>query len=280
MDPSIEQIDPKRKADFLSNYKRIEDFFVLKSRHLEKYKNLSIEEILNDAPKHYSWIRVVEQVNCFIFNDKNWLITFVKKNNIQFDLDAYRLWKSGKNYYKETYDATKSPTKWIVSIQDTLFEIVKSLQILLMMELHINEEDYKQFLRRNPVIEYEVRANYKIKSPPSENINEFFKLLDKLLELSMKYDFNTSLLCDTFVCMQAYREIDNSKIFDLLVKKEFYIKYHAKYLKMTQDKRNLIPHENDLLLAADEFCVLYTDLQVAYTQYKSRLIEKYNKVKK
>ncbi len=272
--------DLKKKEKFLSDFHRIERYFQAKIDLLEIYKNLTLEEILRDAPRHYPWIRVLEQFNSFIFNKKNWLEDFVRANKINFDMASYKRWKSGLTYYKETYDNTKAPSKWIQVIQDYLLEILKSLQILLLYELHINEDEFKLFLRKNPTIDYELKANYKIKSLPSEDIDKIFRILDKLLDMNVKYEFNTSLVCDTFVCMQAYREVENSGVFELLAKKEQYIKFRTKYLKTTREQRDLIQHENDLYIAAEEFSKNCIELKTTFNEYRSRLIDKYNKSKK
>ena len=269
-----------KKEELKKNYKKIERYFLLKQKAFENYKHIPVEEIINNSPKYYAFIRLIEQLNSFINKDPNWLKEFVAKNKVKFDWNSYSKWKSGQDFYKITYNDTYSPSKWINLVQDKLIEIIKSLQILLYMEFYIEENVFKRFLKMNVEVDYKMKANYIKKSLPSEDIEILFNVVDYLLKLNVENDFTKNLVIDTTVCFKAYRFIDESGIFDLLKRKEFYVKYHLEFLnKMPTKERIIIPCEHDIVSVATNFLEGLKDLFFTYKEYKDRLIEKYNKIK-
>ena len=81
--------------------------------------------------------------------------------------------------------------------------------------------------------------------------------------------------------MQVYRYIDKSKIFELIKQKEFYTKYRLDFLKKTRfTSRVKLPYEEDIINVAEKFLEKVMDLRFTYKEFKSRLIEKYNKVRR
>ena len=272
---------PEEKKEKLSKkFKEIEAYFYKKNEYFEKYKLIPIEEIINNSPKYYGFLRVIEQINIFLSKDKNWLKKFILKNNVEFDWLKYERWKSGKDLPNLTYDDTLCPSKWVHVIQDKFIEILESLQILLYMEYYINEENFKKFLRQNPGIDYKYKANYMKNSMPSENLDKIYEIIDYLLDVNIENSFITKSVIDTTLCMKVYRFIDNSKIFDIIRSKEFYVRFHLEYLRRTpQNTRMAIPLENEIQKIADEFIETIKDLLYAYKEYKGRLIYKYEKIK-
>lgn len=265
--------DQPRSLDYY--FDLIEDYFKKKEEFIRTYKHVSLEEILKDAPKYYSLIRIIETINSFISKDKNWLQHFIEKNNIKFDWRQYERWKASITYNETKYDETLSPSKWIHVLQDFFIELLKDIQILLVMEFYIDEESYKKFIRKDSYLYFKIIANYKIASRPSEDITLFFKLIDYLLKLNIEYDFATNLVVDTALCIKVYRNIDNSKIFELLKRKEFYIKYRLEYLKKCPlTERTSIPYEQDVIKMAEKFLTTLADLRFTYNSYKNSLIEK------
>ena len=95
----------------------------------------SLVDILDNSPKYYSIIKIFEQIYTFLSNDKKWLKTFVMKNSIDFDFTAYERWRSHKSDTKLKYDDTRAPTRWVHLLQDMLFDIIKSLQLLSIFEV-------------------------------------------------------------------------------------------------------------------------------------------------
>jgi hypothetical protein len=278
---SIGYISEEKRNKLSSNFKDIESYFYKKNDYFEKYKLVPIEEIINNSPKYYGLIRIIEQINIFLSKDKDWLRKFVVKNNMEFDWVRYEKWKSGKDLPNMTYDDTLCPSKWVHIIQDKFIEILESLQILLYMEFYINEENFKKFLRQNPGIDYKYKANFMKHSFPSENIDKIYEIIDYLLNVNIENSFITKSVIDTTLCMQVYRHIDGTKIFDIIRAKEFYVRFHLEYLRrMPQSSRMVIPLENEILKIADEFVEIVKDLLYTYNEYKGRLIFKYDKIKK
>lgn len=262
-------------------YNKIENYFVDKEFALSNYAHLSVEEMLANAPKYYQMINLMEKLYSFISKDELWLKHFIEPRNINFNWDNYLLWKSGKDYYKRRYDDTQCPSKWLTEIFSQLLEILKMLQILFYLEFYTPEEDFKLFLKSNPVIDFKIRANYLLKSPPSEHIDKILELIDMLLKTSVETAVNTTYIIDTTVCMNVYRQIDKSEIFTLLRRKEFYVKYRLEYLRLTpQSQRLIVPQEDDIIKVCEEFLMSYKGLVFTYNEYKNRLIEKYNKIRK
>lgn len=261
-------------------YKKIENYFLQKQKIFEQSKHIPIEQIVNNSPKYYTFIRILEQLNVFITKDKNWLKNFVQSNKINFDWSSYAKWKAGQDFYKVKYNETHSPSKWINIVQDKLIDILGQLQLLLYIEYYIDDYTFKKFLKSNAEIDYKMKANFVKKSMPSENLEIIVHLIDYLIKLNIDNDFSTNLIIDTAVCMRAYKFIDDSNVFDLLKRKEFYIKYYTECLKkMPKESRIVLPCENDIIEVADTFLETVKDLSFTYKEYKERLIEKYNKVK-
>jgi hypothetical protein len=277
---SIGYLPDQKRLGLMNQYRRIEKYFQKKKDFLEEYKHIPIEEIVRNAPKYYSVLRIVELINQFLSKDKDWLRNFCDKNKISFDWDKYERWKSGKDVNEKTYNDTTCPSLWIHVIQEKLVEMVKALQILLCMEFYIDESDFKRFLKVNPAIDYKMKSNYLKTSYPSENMDIIFSVIDQLLSINMENDFKVTPVIDTALCMKTYRFIDDSGLFDLLKRKEFYVKFHFEYLlKTPKEKRLALPHEEDITKVAFQFLEMLNDLRYTYKEYKLRLIEKFEKVK-
>jgi hypothetical protein len=276
---SIGFIPDDKKQKLKENYYLIESYFRKKQQLFEDYKHIPVDQVISNAPKYYSLVRLIEQLNSYVTNEPDWLKKFIEKNRISFDWQSYEKWKSGKDYYKINYDDTFAPSKWILLIQDKLIELLKSLQILLYMEYYIVEEGFKKFLKVNPEIDYKIKATILKKSYPSEGLELIFGVVDFLLKTNIEQDFTINQVVSTTVCMSIYRFLDKSGIFELLRRKEFYVKYYVEYLKRTPPvKRLVIPCEDDIISVADEFLENVRDLFYSYKEYKDRLIEKYQKV--
>ncbi|HBD94384.1 MAG: hypothetical protein A2015_00490 [Spirochaetes bacterium GWF1_31_7] len=261
-------------------YNKIECFFENKKELLDNYKQISIDEILLHSPKHYPMIQMIEQIYSFVTKDKLWLKHFLENRNTNFDWNTYLLWKSGKEYYKRKYDHTQCPSKWITEIHEQMIKILQSLQLLLYMEFYTLEDDFKAFLKKNSVVDYRMRANFVVKSYPSENLDKIFEVIDFLLKISIDSAIHTNYIIDTIKCMEVYRFIDASEIFTLLKKKEFYVRYRLEFLKLTpQNMRLIIPQEDDILSVGEEFLMTYQGLLFSYNEYKKKLIDKYNVAK-
>ncbi|HPO50207.1 MAG TPA: hypothetical protein PLO89_07795 [Spirochaetota bacterium] len=277
---SVGFISEAKSADLRKYYKKIENYFIKKKDFFEKFKHIPIEKIVNESPKYYSFIRIIEQLNTFITKDKDWLKKFVNSNKINFDFSAYSKWKAGQDFFKVKYDDTFSPSKWVNVIQDKLIEILGQLQILLYIEFYIDDYTFKKFLKSNVETDYKMKANFLKKSLPSEDLDLFFNVVDYLLKVNSDNDFSTNLLINTAVCMRAYKYIDDSNIFDILKRKEFYVKYYAECIrKMPKESRINLPSEEDIISVAELFLETVKDLTFTYREYKERLIEKFNKVK-
>ncbi|HOF00237.1 MAG TPA: hypothetical protein PK385_03560 [Spirochaetota bacterium] len=269
-----------RDEKFKRDYDAIERYFSRKKDILSNFNAVSAEEIVANSPKYYSIIRIIEQINGFINKDSNWLKNFIDKNRIPFDWGLYEKWKSGVDFFKISYDDTYSPSKWIAATLDKLIELLKELQLLLYVERYVDEEDFKRFLKKHPDISYKIRANYMVKSAPSENIELLFKVIDFLLKTTFENDVLSKYVIDTKVCMNAYRFIDESGVFELLKRKEFYLKYRLQYLKLvSENNRTKIPCESDIISVGESFLENYQDLIYCYKEYKGRLLDKYKKIK-
>jgi hypothetical protein len=277
---SISYLPEEEKQRLKNSYNYVENYFLKKKAYFEDYKSIPIEEIIRNAPRYYTVLRVIEQVNIFLSNDKNWLKNFVANNKINFDWEGYERWKSGKDSQTTNYDDTSCPSKWIQLIQEKLIEVLKAMQILICMEFYIDEEKFKKFLKANPTIDYKYKANYIKPLYPFEELDTVFKVIDQLLMTSMENDLRTKAVIDTTVCVKAYRFIDDSSVFEILKRKEFYIKFHFEYLlKTTQSQRMILPYEEDIIKVAADLLEMLKDLYFTYNEYKKRLILKYDKVK-
>ena len=278
-DKLTEDLIKEKNQELYYYYRKIEDYFKTKEEYIRKYKHIPLEEILTNAPKYYPFINLVEKFNRYITRDQNWLKLFISRHRIKFDFDSYERWKANKKYSTVKYDHTQAPSKWIHILQEYFIDILESLQVLLIMEYYISTENYKKFLKASPEIFFKIKANFVRPSPPSEDIDKFLNLIDFLLDQNIQFDFLNNLTIDASLCMKVYRMIDNTKIFDLLKKKEFYIKYRLEYLKSKIINRVKIPYEEEVIKVAEEFMDTVSDLKLTYKEYKSRLMEKYNKVK-
>lgn len=281
MNKEIDSNIIENSEELYQNYKKIDNFFKAKEEYIQKYKLIPIEDVLRNAPKYYAFINLIERLNTFLSKDDLWLKHFIDKNKINFDYDSYERWKINKKFNVHNYSNTQAPSKWIHVLQDYFIELLESLQVLLVMQYYIRDEDYKNFLKASPELYFKLRANFIRPSIPSDNIEKLFEIIDYLLEINIQYDFLTKLVIDASLCMQVYRYIDKIKIFDLLKQKEFYIKYHLEFLKKTRfTTRIKLPYEEDIIHVAEKFLEKLMDLRFTYKEFKGRLIEKYNKVKR
>jgi hypothetical protein len=265
-----------KQKQFNIYFQEIEDYFKKKERFIIEYRHIPLEEILENAPKYYLLISVIERINVFLSKKKDWLLDFVKRNNIKFDHKAYEKWKGGREFRKFRYTDTRAPSKWVHVLQDNLIQILEYLQILLIMEFNIDPEDYKKFLDENKKIKFKLHLNYKRTCPPSENIADIFQLIDYLLQVSVQEDFTKKFVIDTALCMKIYREIDTVGIMDLLKQKQFYIKYRLEYLRgRPAAKRAALPYESEVIRIAEDFNKAVSELIYTYNEYKTRLLNKY-----
>lgn len=263
-----------------TNYDKIEKYFIKKSELLESHRHIPINEILANAPNYFGLIKVVDQVNSFISKDPDWLKNYVIRHNINFDWDMYARWKAGKLFVKKKYDDTKCPSKWIHLLQEKMLELIKAIQILLFIEQYITDKEFKIFLKKFSKVDMKRKLNYMKESPPSEDIDLILKVNDYLLKKNIEYNFTTNLAIDTVVCMQTYRHLEDSGLFELLKRKVFYVTYRLQYLKnFPPYDRNELPLEKELIAACEEFIKLNYDLNFSFGEYKSKLIDKYNKIK-
>jgi hypothetical protein len=269
--------EKEQKLDYY--FKKIENFFKIKEDIILKYKQIPLDKILENAPKYYLLIQLIEKINVFLSKDKNWLIHFVELNKIKFDIEAFTHWKSSKEFAKTNYSDTQAPSKWIHFIQDYLLDMLESLQILMIIEFYLDEDDYKKFLRKNHNLFFKLKANFIPPSPPTEDIEKIFEIINYLLDINMKYDLTANLMVNAAICIQVYRTIDNSKLFELLKKKAFYLKFRLEYLKNTSTlDRKKLPFEIDLIKVAETFLKKTPELITNYNEYKKRLIEKKERI--
>ena len=281
MNNEIENDIIENSEELYQNYKKIDHFFKAKEEYIEKYKLIPIEDILSNAPKYYALVTLIERINTFISKDDQWLKHFIDRNRINFDYDSYERWKINKKFNTQTYSNTQAPSKWIHVLQDYFIELLELIQILLVLQYYIKDEDYKNFLKASPELYFKLRANFIKPSLPSENIEKFFEVIDYLLNINIQHDFLSKLVIDASLCMQVYRYIDKSKIFELIKQKEFYTKYRLDFLKKTRfTSRVKLPYEEDIISVAEKFLEKVMDLRFTYKEFKNRLIEKYNKVRR
>ena len=281
MNKELENDVIENSEELYQNYKKIDIFFKAKEEYIQKYKLIPIEDILSNAPKYYAFISLIERINTFISKDDQWLKHFIEKNRINFNYDLYERWKINKKFNTQTYSNTQAPSKWIHVLQDYFIELLESIQILLVLQYYIKDEDYKNFLKASPELYFKLRANFVKPSLPSENIEKFFEVIDYLLNINIQHDFLSKLVIDASLCMQVYRYIDKSKIFELIKQKEFYTKYRLDFLKKTRfTSRVKLPYEEDIISVAEKFLEKVMDLRFTYKEFKNRLIEKYNKIRR
>ena len=281
MNNEIENYIIENSEELYQNYKKIDHFFKAKEEYIEKYKLIPIEDILSNAPKYYALVTLIERINTFISKDDQWLKHFIDRNRINFDYDSYERWKINKKFNTQTYSNTQAPSKWIHVLQDYFIELLELIQILLVLQYYIKDEEYKNYLKASPELYFKLRANFIKPSLPSENIEKFFEVIDYLLNINIQHDFLSKLVIDASLCMQVYRYIDKSKIFELIKQKEFYTKYRLDFLKKTRfTSRVKLPYEEDIINVAEKFLEKVMDLRFTYKEFKSRLIEKYNKVRR
>ncbi len=281
MDKELDKNLIENSDELYQNYKKIDNYFKLKEEFIQRYKHVSFEEIMNNAPKYYALINLIEKINVFISKDTEWLKHFLEKNKINFNYDSYERWKANKEINTKGYSNTQAPSKWIHVLQDYFIDLLESLQIILLMQYYIKDEDYKNYLKATPELYFKLRANFVRPSLPSEDIEKFFDVIDYILNINIQNNFLTNLVIDATLCMQVYRYIDKLKIMDLIKQKAFYIKYRLDFLKKTRlTSRIKIPYEEDVISIAEKFLEKEVDLRYTYNEYKNRLIEKYNKVRR
>jgi hypothetical protein len=276
-DPELLQKEETLKKDF----NQIEDFFRRKQDIIQQYRHVPVEEVLRNAPKYYSFLRLFEQINSFLSKDSKWLEHYIDRKNIDFNWSNYNKWKNSREFVHTKYDDTYCPAKWVCDIQEKLIEILKQIQILLYMECYIDEENFRQFVMKNPEISFKMKANYMDKSIPSDNLSGLFSSIDYLIKTNVSNEMETKYIIDTHVCINAYRKIDDLKITDLLKRKEFYVKYRLQYLEMCpHSERKALPSEDDIIDVARMFCKSVDDFNFTFREYKQRLIDKHQNVKK
>ena len=161
------------------NYKKIETFFLEINEKMQSCQQLSIENILSEAPKYYVIIRFLEKFYIRVTNNQDWLKDYINKRRINFDWQRYKLWISGKNRQTRRYDDTQCPSKWITELNEQLLDLLKMLQLLLYMEAYTPDDDFRLFLRENAAIDYKYKANYLQKSLPSQDLDVFFKATEE-----------------------------------------------------------------------------------------------------
>lgn len=277
---SLKDKDIEIKKNIKINYNKIEKFFIAKHELLNDLKFISIDQIVSDAPSFYGIIRLLEQINSFVSKDSTWLRNFIENKSYDFNWDKYKLWKSGKTFYRKKYDDTQCPSVWVQGLQDRFIEILKMFQILFYVEFYIKRDDFQKFLHKFPTVDYKYKANYIKPITPSEKLDVFLKTITYLFDLNIKNKFYSSYIIDTKVCMQAYRYIDEMNIFDILKRIDFFLRYRLEYLKkMPTEEKISLPLENDIIEVCEDFTLEYKELFFSYTEYKKKLIVKYSKIK-
>ena len=258
------------------NYKKIETFFLEINEKMQSCQQLSIENILSEAPKYYVIIRFLEKFYIRVTNNQDWLKDYINKRRINFDWQRYKLWISGKNRQTRRYDDTQCPSKWITELNEQLLDLLKMLQLLLYMEAYTPDDDFRLFLRENAAIDYKYKANYLQKSLPSQDLDVFFKAIDNLIQTCIDTDITTTYDIDTVVCIKAYRVIDELDLIQILKQKEFYITYRLEFLRLVDlKKRYLIPHEEDIIHVGEEFIKVSRLFTFTFNEYKKLLIQKH-----
>ena len=261
-------------------YHMVEVFFMKKTREFEVNENASVDSILADAPSYYSIVHFLERFYIAITKDKDWLENYISRKKINFNWKKYKAWVTEKKNVKRRYDDTLCPSAWVTELINMFTETLKMLQELLCMEVYLPDEDFKAFLRKNPAIEYKYKANFIQKSPPSQDIDVFFKVIDYLSRVCREANPSNSFDIDTLECIKAYRFIDESDIMNILKQKDFYVTYHLEMMKkMPKAERYVMPEEEETITVAEKFCDMYKNLFFTFNDYKRVLIEKQNRVR-
>lgn len=257
-------------------YHKIEVFFLEANAKMLSCQQLSMEDILAQAPKYYIIVRFLEKFYSRVTNNKDWLKDYIDRHRVNFDWQRYKLWISGKYRKNRRYDDTQCPSKWITELNEQLLDILKMLQILLYMEAYTPDEDFRLFLRENAAIDYKYKANYLQKSVPSQDLDAFFKAIDCLIQTCIDTQVSTNYDIDTVACMKAYRVIDDLNLLQILKQKEFYVTYRLEFLRLVDvNKRYIIPHEEDIINVAEEFTEASKIFSFTFNEYKKLLIEKH-----
>ena len=63
----------EKEIQLKHNFNQIERFFRSKQEFIQQCKHVPVEEVLRNAPKYYSFLKLVEQINSFIMKDGKWL---------------------------------------------------------------------------------------------------------------------------------------------------------------------------------------------------------------
>ncbi|MCH5149744.1 MAG: hypothetical protein J1G30_03670 [Spirochaetales bacterium] len=262
-------------------YHIIEVFFMKKAHEFEVNEQFSVDSVLADAPSYYSLIHFFECFYAAITKNENWLENYINKKKINFNWKKYKAWVAGKQNAKRSYNDTLCPSSWITELINMFAEMLKMLQDLLVMEVYLPDEDFKTFLRKNPVIEYKYKANLLQKSPPSQDIDVFFRVINALSKAYREADQSNYFDIDTAECIKAYRFIDESDIMNILKQKDFYVTFHLEMMqKMPKAERYVMPDEDGTMATAEKFHNTYKNLFFAFNEYKKLLTEKQNRVRK
>lgn len=277
-DPSVLK---EKNEEIKDVYHMIEVFFMKKTRDFEISENASVDSVLADAPSYYSIVHFFERFYIAITRNENWLENYISRKKINFNWKKYKAWVAEKQNIKRKYNDTLCPSSWITELINMFTELLKMLQDLLWMEVYLPDDDFKAFLRKNPAIEYKYKANFLQKSPPSQDIDVFFKVIDKLSKVYSEANPSNSFDIDTAECIKAYRFIDESDIMNILKQKDFYVTYHLEMMQKTpKAERYVMPDEEGTMAAAEKFHDMYKTLFFAFNDYKKLLIEKQNRVRK
>lgn len=277
-DPSVLK---EKNEEMKEVYHMIEVFFMKKTRDFEISENASVDSVLTDAPSYYPIVYFLERFYIAITNNENWLENYVNKKKINFNWNKYKTWVAGKHNAKRKYNDTLCPSSWITELINMFTELLKMLQSLLCMEVYLPDEDFRAFLRKNPAIDYKYKANFLQKSPPSQDINVFFEVIDKLTKVYSNANQSNAFDIDTAECIKAYRFVDESDIMTILKQKDFYVTYHLEMMqKMPKSERYVMPDENGTMAVAEKFREMYKSIFFTFNEYKKLLIEKQNKVRK
>lgn len=276
-DPSVLK---EKNNEIKEIYHIIEVFFMKKTREFEIDEKASVDSILTNAPSYYSIVHFLERFYIAITKDKDWLENYINRKKINFNWKKYKVWVTEKKNAKRRYDDTLCPSTWVTELLNMFTEILKMLQELLCMEVYLPDEDFRAFLRKNPAIDYKYKANFLQKSPPSQDIEVFFKVIDNLSRTCREANPSNSFDIDTSECIKAYRFIDESEIMNILKQKDFYVTYHLEMMKKTpKAERYVMPNEEEVLVIAEKFSEMYKNLFFSFNDYKKILIEKQNKVR-
>ena len=276
-DPSVLK---EKNEEIKDVYHLIEVFFMKKTREFEINENASVDSILADAPSYYSIVLFLERFYVAITKDEDWLENYINRKKINFNWKKYKAWTNEKKNVKRRYDETLCPSTWITELINMLTELLKMLQELLIMEVYLPDNDFKAFLRKNPVIEYKYKANFLQKSPPSQDLDVFFKVIDYLSRIYREANPSNAFDIDTTECIKAYRFIEESEIMKILKQKDFYVTYHLEMMrKMPTAERYVMPDEEGVMMIAEKFCEQYKKFFFAFADYKGILVEKQNRIR-